>query len=52
MAEEIKVDEQKVALLLRNIIIMEKVNLNTRQFNFSEMVQKIKKKIEEEVKCY
>lgn len=54
MAEKkiIKVDNEKVKLLLKKLIIMEKTNLKTKQFNDSEMVKKIKKTIEEEVECY
>ena len=52
MKEEIEIDEKKVARLLRKIIILEKTNLNTKRFNNTEIIQKIKKMIEEEVKCY
>lgn len=48
----VQIDEKKVERMLRKIIIMEKQNIKTKQFNDSEMVKKIKKIIEEEVECY
>lgn len=48
----VEIDEQKVQLMLRKIIIKEKTNIKTRQFNDAEMVKRIKRMIEEEVECY
>ncbi len=49
---EIIVDEQRVKRLLQKLIIMEKNNIKTKQYNEVEMVKKIKKAIEEEIECY
>lgn len=38
--------------MLQHIIVREKTNIKTKQFNDTEMVKKIKKMIEEEVQCY
>jgi len=47
----IKVDEKAVERLKKWIIIQENVNLKKRMLNDQQMVDRIKKKIEEEVKC-
>lgn len=47
----IKIDEKIVERLKKWIIIQENVNLKKRTFNDLQMVDKIKKRIEEEVKC-
>ncbi|NMO94924.1 hypothetical protein [Paenibacillus lemnae] len=49
---EIEIDVKKAERLLRKLILMEKQNLRTKQFNDAEMVKKIKKAIEEEAECY
>lgn len=49
---QIEIDEKKAERLLRKIIIMEKQNLRTKQYNDAEMVRRIKKAIEEEVECF
>ncbi|WP_418790946.1 hypothetical protein [Phosphitispora sp. TUW77] len=49
--QEIKIDEKVVERLKKWIIIQENVNLKKRTFNDQQMVDKIKKRIEEEVKC-
>lgn len=49
---EVYVDEEVVERLIRNIIIKENHNLKTKEKNHNKMVSWIKKKIEEEVKCY
>jgi hypothetical protein len=46
------IDRKKVDLMLAKIIIKERNNIKTKQFNDSEMVVIIKKIIEEELKCY
>lgn len=48
----IQIDEKKAERLLKKIIIMEKQNLRTKQYNDGEMVKRIKKAIEEEVECF
>ena len=48
----IEIDARKAQLLLQRIIVKEKTNIKTKQFNDPEMVKKIKKMIEEEVQCY
>ena len=49
---EIQVDSKAIERLKRSIIIKENMNLKTRTMNDSQMVEWIKKKIEEEVQCY
>jgi hypothetical protein len=49
---EIEIDEKKVKLLLSKLIMREKTNLQTREKSDPQMVQMIKKLIEEEVECY
>ncbi|MBS4029851.1 MAG: hypothetical protein KGZ63_00255 [Clostridiales bacterium] len=51
-ATSIQIDEKKAQRLLQKLIIMEKNNIKTKQYNDGEMVKKIKKAIEEEVECY
>ncbi len=48
----IEVDTEKAKRMLQKIIIREKNNIKTKQFNDVEMARKIKKMIEEEVECY
>lgn len=48
----VEIDTRKAQLMLQKIIIKEKTNIKTKQFNDLEMVKKIKKMIEEEVQCY
>lgn len=48
----IEIDTKKANRMLQRIIIREKTNIKTKQFNDLEMVKKIKKMIEEEVQCY
>ena len=48
----IEVDTEKAQRMLQKIIIREKNNIKTKQFNDVEMARKIKKMIEEEVECY
>ena len=48
-----EVDKQKVKILIEKILKLEHENLRTKKYNKSEMSEKIKKMIEEEVrKCY
>lgn len=48
----VEIDSQKAQLMLQKVIVKEKTNIKTKQFNDLEMVKKIKKMIEEEVQCY
>lgn len=47
-----EVDIQKAQRMLTRLVIREKKNIKTRQYNDVQMVNQIKKMIEEEVKCY
>lgn len=49
---QIVVDEKKVALLLKRLIVKEANNIKTKEKNDITMVKEIKKMIEEEVECY
>lgn len=49
---QIQIDKKKAERMLKRIIILEKNNLRTKQYNDAEMVKKIKKIIEEEVECF
>lgn len=51
-AHNIQIDKTKAKRLLMKLILMEKHNIRTKQFNDAEMVMKIKKAIEEEIECY
>ena len=48
----VEIDSQKAQRMLQRIIVREKTNIKTKQFNDTEMARKIKKMIEEEVQCY
>lgn len=48
----VEIDTQKANNMLRKLIMREKINIKTKQYNDSEMVKMIKKMIEEEVECY
>lgn len=48
----IEVDSEKAQKMLTKLIMKEKKNIKTKQYNDSEMVKMIKKMIEEEVQCY
>lgn len=48
----IEVETKKADLMLKKIILKEKINLKTKQYNDGEMVRQIKRMIEEEVQCY
>ena len=48
----IEIDTDKVQRMLSKLILREKTNLKTREKNDAQMVQMIKKMIEEEVECY
>ena len=48
----VEIDVQKARRMLQRIIVREKKNIKTKQFNDTEMAKKIKKMIEEEVQCY
>ena len=48
----IEIDTDKVQRMLAKLIMREKTNLQTREKSDAQMVQMIKKLIEEEVECY
>ena len=48
----IEIDTNKVQRMLAKLIMREKTNLQTREKSDAQMVQMIKKMIEEEVECY
>lgn len=48
----IQVDVEKALRLSKRVIVKEKRNLSTKEFGTTDMVNKIKKMIEEEVECY
>lgn len=48
----VEVNVEKANRLLKKLIIKEKTNIKTKQYNDREMVNIIKKMIEEEVECY
>ena len=48
----IDIDSEKVQRMLAKLIMREKTNLQTREKTDAQMVQMIKKMIEEEVECY
>ena len=48
----IEIDTEKAQRMLSKLIIREKTNIKTKQYNDGEMVKMIKKMIEEEVQCY
>ena len=48
----IEIDTEKAQKMLTKLIMIEKKNVKTKQYNDGEMVKIIKKMIEEEVQCY
>jgi hypothetical protein len=48
----VPIDIDKVQRMLEKLILREKTNLKTREKTDVQMVQMIKKMIEEEVECY
>jgi len=48
----IEIDTEKAQKMLKKLILKEKINIKTKQYNDSEMVKMIKKMIEEKVQCY
>jgi len=48
----VEIDAEKADVLLKRIIIKEKTNIKTKQYNDGEMVRMIKKLIEEVAECY
>ncbi len=48
----IDVDVEKAKKLINKVIVKEKRNLSTNELGSGQMVEKIKKMIEEEVECY
>ena len=52
MKKSVDIDEKSVSLLSKKIILLEKNNLKTKEYSYSQIVKKIMKMIEEEVECY
>ena len=52
MNDEIKIDEQKATRLIRRIIVAESKNIKSEEKSDTQMVNDIKKMIEEAVQCY
>lgn len=48
----VEIDTDKAKKMLTKLIMREKNNIKTKQYNDGEMVKIIKSMIEEEVKCY
>ena len=48
----IPIDQRIVDRLLKKIILLEKKNLQTKEYGYGQIVKKIKETIEEEVECY
>lgn len=48
----IHIDRERAQLMLQKIILRERQNIKTKKMNDGQMVQMIKKMIEEEVECY
>jgi len=48
----IEIDEERAQKMLQKLIMREKTNIKTKEKNDGQMVQMIKKMIEEEVQCY
>ena len=48
----VEVDTNKAQFMLKKLIMREKINIKTKQHTDIQMVNQIKKMIEEEVKCY
>ena len=49
---KIKIDEKVVDRLLKKIILLEKRNIQTKEYGYGPIVKRIKELIEEEVECY
>lgn len=49
---EIKVDEEKVEMLMKRILVMENFNLKTHNKNDQQMISDIQDAIKEAVQCY
>jgi hypothetical protein len=52
MINGIEINTEKAQLLLNKLIVREKTNIKTKQYNDGEMIRMIKKMIEEEAECY
>ena len=48
----VEIDTSKAQFMLKKLIMREKINIKTKQHTDIQMVNQIKKMIEEEVKCY
>ena len=52
MQNNTEIDVKKAQMILKKIIVKENNNIKRKDKNDGEMVKKIQKLIEEEVKCY
>ena len=52
MVNGIEIDTEKAQRLLQKLVISEKTNIKSKELNDMQMVNKIKKMIQEEVECY
>ena len=50
--DEIRIEDKAIRRLKLKIVIQENMNLKTRSKSDKEMIEWIKKQIEEEVQCY
>jgi hypothetical protein len=48
----VTLDEKTIERILMKIILLEKMNLKTKEFPYSQMVKRLQALIEEEVECY
>ena len=46
------IDEEKLKIIIKNIIELERQNVKTKDKNDNEMVKAIRKIIEEELQCF
>ena len=49
--QQIVIDKEKLNRIIERIIKLENYNVNTRELNDEDMKKKIRKIIEEEIKC-
>ena len=52
IVDGVEIDTYKVQRMLEKLILREKTNLKTREKTDAQMVQMIRKLIEEEIACY
>lgn len=52
MSDGFSIDQKKLKRMMSRIILLEKQNVKTKSCSDTEMITKIQKIIEEEVKCF